>query len=193
LIESAFLLFLVVDPFGNLPFVLAVTAEVPWRKYSQIIVRETILAFIVLVLFAIAGDQILGYLNVEKASLAVSGGVILFLISLKMIFRSAREIFDDQYDNDPFLVPLAVPSLAGPSAITTVMILRSQQHIDLANLLFSLLIVFSIACIIFLLGRRLSVYLGNKGIYAMEKLMGLLLNLIAINMILAGTKDFLSV
>ncbi len=193
MIESAFLLFLVIDPFGNLPFVLAVTSETPWRKYSQIIVRETILAFFVLALFAITGDQILSYLNVEKASLTVSGGVILFLISLKMIFRSAREIFDDQYDNDPFLVPLAVPSLAGPSAITTVMILRSQQHIGLTNLIVSLFIVFSIACIIFLLGRRLSVYLGNKGIYAMEKLMGLLLNLIAINMILAGTKDFLSV
>ena len=193
MIESALLLFLVIDPFGNLPFVLAVIGEVPSSRYRHIIVREVSLALLVLVVFALVGEQILGYLNIEQASLAVAGGVILFLISLKMIFRSAAEIFDDSYSDDPFLVPIAVPSLAGPSAITAIMLLGTQQHVGFATLLIALAIVFTVACAIFLLGRHISSYLGQRGVHAMEKLMGLLLNLVAVNMILVGVKEFLSI
>lgn len=191
MIESALLLFLVIDPFGNLPFVLAVIGEVPVARYRRIILRETALAFLVLGLFALAGDQLLGYLNIEQASIAVAGGVILFLISLKMIFRSAAEIFDDSYSDDPFLVPIAVPSLAGPSAITTVMILRTQEQTAFADLLVALGLVMLAAAVVFLLGRHISAYLGQRGLRASEKLMGLLLNLVAVNMMLVGVRDFL--
>jgi multiple antibiotic resistance protein len=192
MIESALLLFLVIDPFGNLPFVLAVLDNLGARDYRRTILREMSLALLVLLVFALAGDQLLGYLNIERASLSVAGGVILFLISLKMIFRSAAEIFDDRYDNDPFLVPIAVPSLAGPSAITTVMILRTQPQVGLLSLLGALLIVFVAAGALFLIGRRISTFLGQRGIKAMEKFMGLLLSLVSVNMILMGVKDFLS-
>lgn len=193
MIESALLLFLVVDPFGNLPFVLAVIGEVSSSRYRRIVIREVLLALLVLVVFALVGEQVLGYLDIEQASLAVAGGVILFLISLKMIFRTAADIFDDSYSDDPFLVPIAVPSLAGPSAITAVMLLGTQQHVGFATLLFALAIVFAVACAIFLLGRRISRYLGQRGVHAMEKLMGLLLNLVAVNMILVGVKEFLAI
>ena len=191
MIESALLLFLVIDPFGNLPFVLAVIGEVPVARYRRIILRETALAFLALGLFALAGDQLLGYLNIEQASIAVAGGVILFLISLKMIFRSAAEIFDDSYRDDPFLVPIAVPSLAGPSAITTVMILRTQEQTAFADLLVALGLVMLVTAVVFLLGRHISAYLGQRGLRASEKLMGLLLNLVAVNMMLVGVRDFL--
>lgn len=192
-IESALLLFLVVDPFGNLPFVLTVLEGSSLPDYRRTIFREVILAFLILLGFALAGDRILGYLNIERASLAVAGGVILFMISLKMIFRSSAEIFDGDYHGDPFLVPIAVPSLAGPSAITTVMILRTQELVPLAALVAALLLVFLVACVIFLLGRRISAYLGQSGVRAMEKFMGLLLNLVSVNMILVGVKDFLTI
>jgi multiple antibiotic resistance protein len=145
MLESALLLLLVVDPFGNLPFVLAVTGGAPPARYRRIIIRETVLALLVLVVFALAGDLILGYLQIERAALAVAGGVILFLISLKMIFQSVAQIFHDRY------------------------------------------------CAIFLLGRRISAHLGQRGLRAMEKFMGLLLNLVAVNMTLVGVKEFLSV
>ena len=193
MIENALLLFLVIDPFGNLPLVLAVLGEASPSRYQRIIIRETMLAFSVLVVFAFAGDQVLVFLQIDPASLTVAGGVILFLISLKMIFRSAAEIFDDDYRDDPFLFPIAVPFLAGPSAITAVMILRSQPQAGLVNLLFALAVVFVITCAILLLGRRISLYLGLRGVRAMEKLMGLLLNLVAVNMILVGVKAFLLV
>lgn len=192
MLESTLLLFLVIDPFGNLPFVLAVTEGSAVAQYRRIILRETLLAWLVLAAFVMAGEQILGYLDIEPASLMVAGGVILFLISLKMIFRSAAEIFDNDYRDDPVLFPIAIPSLAGPSAITTVMILRSQQQVGTEQLLLALLFVFLMTCAIFLFGRRISDLLGRRGIRAAEKLMGLLLNLVAVNMLLLGVRDFLA-
>ena len=192
MIESALLLFLVIDPFGNLPFVLAVLSGSEKRHYRKTILRETVLAFLVLLLFALAGEALLGYLNIERASLMVAGGVILFLISLKMIFQSAKDVFAGDYSRDSFLFPIAVPCLAGPSAITTVMILRSQQQTDLLGLLLALLAVLMATFIVFLLGGRLSGWLGERGIRAVEKLMGLLLNLVAVNMLLIGVRDFLT-
>lgn len=191
MLETMLLLFLVIDPFGNLPVVQAVIGDIPWRRYRVVVVRETLIAFLILASFALSGDRVLGYLDIERASLTVSGGVILFLISLKMIFHSASEIFEDDYRDDPLLVPIAVPSLAGPSAITTVMILGTQQQTLLPELLLALSAVFLVTGGIFLLGRRLSVMLGRRGMQAMEKFMGLLLNLVAVDMILLGVKDFL--
>jgi multiple antibiotic resistance protein len=143
------------------------------------------------VVFALAGDQILGYLSIEGASLAVAGGVILFLISLKMIFKSSAHIFDDSYRDNPLLVPIAVPSLAGPSAITAVMILRTQQQLAIELMLAAVVAVMLATWIILLAGRPLSVWLGPRGISAMEKFMGLLLNLVAVNMMLRGIREFL--
>jgi len=190
ILEISLLLFLVIDPFGNLPVVLAVLDQADPRQYRLRLIREMVLAFLILLLFAVAGEQILGYLNLEHASLSVAGGVILFLISLKMIFRSAAEIFGENYNQDPILVPIAVPLLAGPSAVTTVMILSTRQQVGLESLVIALLAVFLGTGAVFLLGRRISTFLGPRGVRAMEKFMGLLLNLIAVNMILVGVKAF---
>lgn len=191
MIESALLLFLVIDPFGNLPFVLAIVGHLAAREYRRTIIRETLLALSVLLVFAFAGEAILSYLNIERGSLMVAGGVILFLISLKMIFYSAKEVFAGDYSTNAWFFPIAVPCLAGPSAITTVMILRSQQQTSLVELVAGLVVVVVATCLVFLAGRRLSDWLGERGIRAVEKLMGLLLNLVSVNMILVGVRNFL--
>jgi multiple antibiotic resistance protein len=192
MIESALLLFLVIDPFGNLPFVLAVLSGSDKAHYRRVILRETVLALLVLILFALAGEALLGYLSIERASLMVAGGVILFLISVKMIFQSAKDVFAGDYSHDSFLFPIAIPCLAGPSAITTVMILRSQQQTELFGLFLALFAVLLATFVIFLLAHKLNDWLGEKGIRAVEKLMGLLLNLVAVNMMMIGIRDFLA-
>lgn len=192
MVESALLLFLVIDPFGNMPFVLAVMGNQTASRYRKTIIRETMLAFLVLAVFALLGDALLSYLRIEQASLLVAGGVILFLISLKMIFQSAKEVFAGDYSEDSILFPIAIPCLAGPSAITTVMLLRSQQQISVEMLLLALFLVVLTSCLIFLVGRRLRDWLGERGIRAVEKLMGLLLNLVSVNMLLIGIRDFLA-
>lgn len=192
LVEIILLLFLVIDPFGNLPFVIAVLSRLEAAAYRRAVLRELGLAFGVLLLFAIAGGTILHYLSIEAWSLSVSGGIILFLISLKMIFRSAREIFADNYSDNPILVPIAVPSIAGPSAITALIVLRTKEQLPLESVLLALVVVFLLACLVFLPGRRLSAVLGERGLGALEKFMGLLLNLVAVNMIMQGLQDFIA-
>jgi multiple antibiotic resistance protein len=191
LIESALLLFLVIDPFGNLPVVLATLGDAPASRYRRIILRETSLAFVTLALFASAGERLLAYFAIEEPAISVAGGVILFLISLKMIFRTSAEMFDDSYRDDPFLVPIAVPLLAGPSAITVVMVFQFNFEAGIGTLLLTLAIVMALTTMILLLGRRISGFLGDRGLRALEKLAGLLLNLVAVNMILVGIRRFL--
>lgn len=192
MIKSALLLFLVIDPFGNLPIALSILGDAPASSYRRIILRETILAFVTLALFALAGGQVLGYFDIEQPTISVAGGVILFLISLKMIFRTSAEIFEERYRDDPFLVPIAIPLLAGPSAITVVMILQYDDAAGLGSLLLTLCIVMAATAAVLLLGRRISVYLGPRGLRALEKLAGLLLNLVAVNMIMVGVRNFLA-
>lgn len=190
MLESALLLFMVMDPFGNLPLVLAVIGEVAEARYRRIILREVLLAFLILAVFTLAGDQVLAYLGVSQPSLSVAGGVILFIISLKMIFQNSSQIFEDPQLPDPLLVPIAVPALAGPSAITTVMILRGGQQIPAAEILMALLLVSAMTGLVFLLGPRISRLIGLRGIKAIEKLFGLLLCLVAVSMMLEGVRNF---
>ena len=190
--EVAFLLFVVIDPVGNVPFVQAILAQVSDRDYRRVITREVSIASVILLVFALAGERVLQFIGVAPSSLHVAGGVILFLISLKMIFRTSAAIFDAGYSSDPVLVPIAVPAVAGPSAITTLMILGSGQRADPATVLAALGLVMLLTYLTLLFGRGLARLLGPRGISALEKLMGLLLNLIAVDMMLAGVRAFLA-
>lgn len=186
--EIALLLFLVIDPFGNLPFVLAVLRRLDTTAYRRAIVRELGLAFLILLGFALAGDAVLAYFRIDQASLQISGGIILFLISLKMLFQSSKAIFSGDYHDDPVLVPIAMPAIAGPAAITTLIILRNQQQAGLGEIVLALLGVLALTALVLLAGRRLQRLLGERGIDAMEKLMGLILNMVAVNMVLSGIR-----
>ncbi len=192
LIEMTLLLLLVVDPFGNLPFVLAILRNLSMSRFRRAVIREVLLAFLVLLVFALSGDRLLRYLNVEQASLSVAGGIILFLIAIHMIFRSAEEIFHDHYADDPFLVPIAVPSIAGPSAVTLVILLRTREQVDPVELVVALALVLAVTAGVLLWGRSLSRVLGRRGLLALEKFMGMLLSLVSVDMILRGIVAYLA-
>ncbi|RMG30692.1 MAG: MarC family protein [Gammaproteobacteria bacterium] len=192
LVETTLLLLLVIDPFGNLPFVLSILHPLSARRYRRVVVREILLAFLVLSAFALAGQRLLHYLNVQQASLSVAGGIILFLIAIHMIFRSSVEIFHDHYAQDPILVPIAVPSIAGPSAVTVVILLRNRAQADPLEIVLVLALVLTVTAVILLAGRWLGRWLGRRGLLALEKFMGLLLSLVSVNMILTGIVGFLA-
>ena len=115
--ELAVLLFLVSDPFGNLPLVLATLRKLPEREYRRAVTRETAVAFLILALFAWLGDAIITRFGIAQASLHVAGGIVLFIISLRMIFGGASEIFEDRYQDDPWIVPIADTSLKANTAV----------------------------------------------------------------------------
>jgi len=185
-IEILVLLFLVIDPFGNIPLVIMLLKDQDDRVFRSTLLRETGIAMLVLLFFYFAGGALLSYLSITQDALQVAGGVILFLISVKMIFRSSAEIFLDDKESGPVVVPIAVPSIAGPATLTTLMILRTRAGVDPTFVLSAMALVVLLQLLLFLLGRSLTRLLGRHGLKALEKLTGLILNLIAVNMVLRG-------
>ncbi len=171
-LQVSILLFLVLDPPGNLPLVLAILRKLTPPEYRKVILREMAIAFGILLLFLFTGEAIFSYLHIEKETLTISGGIILFIISLRMIFRGSGEIFENSYGDSPILVPIAVPAIAGPSAITTVILLQSNPANSLPILLGALTAVCVVATAIFLLGQQLYRLLGPQGLNALDRFMG---------------------
>ncbi len=190
LLEQMLLLVLVTDPFGNLPLVLAALGRLDAAGYRRAVLRESLFAFGVLLLLGWGGAGLLRTFGITEPALHIGGGVILFLLSLRMIYGDAQGAFNDGYAADPLLVPIAVPAVAGPAAIATVILLRTQQQVPLWQLALALLGALLITLATFLPGRRIALWLGPRGVNAMEKLTGLLLNLIAVNMMLEGVRRF---
>ncbi len=191
-IETVVLLFIVVDPFGNLPFIIAILEKLDNRRYNKAVFREITAAFAVLFVFLFTGDTILNYLHISQSSVRVAGGIILLIIALHMIFRTASEMFQHEYGNDPLIVPISIPSIAGPSAITTVIILKTNAAVATLHVSAALGVVFLLTLLILLIGRLLVDRLGPRVLRALEKFMGMLLSLIAVDMIMMGIKTVLA-
>ncbi len=190
ILSLAIPLLLVIDPFGNLPFVLSVLGRLPAGRYMRSVSREMAIAALILTLFALLGQRLLIWLGISQAALHVAGGIVLFLIALKMIFSSAAELFhaDEATAADPLVVPIAMPSIAGPSAVATVLFLAAREDVSQIALLAAIAVAIAVSLIIFLLGRLTSELLGPRGLNALEKLTGMLLSIIAVNMILEGIR-----
>src|SRR6187397_2868607 len=120
------LILLVTDPFGNVPNFIAVLRGVPAERRRRVVLREVFIAYVLLLTFMFFGDAILRALHLTQPALGIAGGVILFLIALRMIFPPAEGIFGAAGEGEPFIVPLAIPLVAGPSALATVLLVGSQ-------------------------------------------------------------------
>lgn len=188
ILSASILLFLVMDPFGNSPIFLSVLKGVPPERRQKAIVRELLIALIVLLSFLLAGPHLLKALHISEPSLRIAGGIILFLIAIKMVFGKVGDMFNDPLQEEPFIVPLAIPCLAGPSAIATVMLLTGQEphrwHEWVASLLFAWILTSSIL----LLSAKLDRVLGKKGMSALQHLMGLILTALAVEMFIQGLR-----
>lgn len=185
----AFSLFLLMDAIGNIPFFIALLKGIPQRRQIQIILRELLIALVVMILFNYLGDMLLTALQVTQYSVLMSGGIILFLLSLKMIFPSKNEI-EPSPDKEPFIVPLAIPLVAGPAVLAAI-ILYSRQDPGSRSII-AIILAWSATTLILLGSAFLNKILGKKGITACERLMGLILTMIAIQMFLQGIEEFIT-
>ena len=184
-------LILVMDPLGNIPLFLSILNRVDRKKRRTIILRETFIAFIVLCIFLFFGSYILNGMNISEPALQVSGGIILFLIAIRMIFPHETNEEKILPAGDPFIVPLAVPLIAGPSTMTTVMLLANQTSQNNLQLLAALFIAWFISTTILIFADFLRKFLGERGLIAMERLMGMILTTMAVQMTLTGINQFL--
>ena len=191
LYSAALTLLLVMDPFGNIPAFLSILNRVEPRRRRWIIAREMLFAFALLSLFLFFGTSILAELQISASALQISGGVILFLIALRLIFPRGDSYTDDPAAAEPFIVPLAVPLIAGPSAMTTVTLLGTSMPGRRWTWFLALSIACAATAAVLLLAELIRKVLGTRLIAAIERLMGMLLTAIAVQMLLEGLAAYL--
>ncbi|MFP3982062.1 MAG: MarC family protein [Desulfurivibrionaceae bacterium] len=191
-ISATILLFLVMDPFGNVPVFLCMLRGIPAERKQRIIIREMLISLAVLIIFLIAGPLLLDILQISEASLQIAGGIILFMIAIKMIFGEPEYIFGGSSTEEPLIVPLAIPCIAGPSAIATVMLLMGQSPDRWLDWLLAVFLAWMVSSIILISSSKLDRILGKKGLNALQHLMGLILTAISVEMFLEGLKIILS-
>lgn len=191
LISAAVLLFLVMDPLGNIPFFLSELRHVPAARQRVVIVRELLIALAVLVIFLFTGRIVLETLRISQPALTAAGGVILLLIALRMIFPTAEKSLKEEIAGEPFIVPLAIPYVAGPSALATELLLMSQEPHRWTTWLAAVLLAWLGTAIIVYFASNLGRLLGEKVLVAVERLMGMILITVAIQMLLTGVDQYL--
>lgn len=190
--STALLLFLVMDPVGNIPPFLTVLRNVPPAKRRKIILRELIIALAVLMFFLFFGPFILRLLQIEGPALSIAGGIILFMIAIRMVFPPSEGSGVMTEKEEPFIVPLAIPLVAGPSAIAMVLLLMTREPERWLEWVLALIFAWIVCSAILLASSKLSDLLGHKGLIAMERLMGMILTTVAVQMFITGLQQFLS-
>ncbi|MGE0557621.1 MAG: MarC family protein [Burkholderiales bacterium] len=191
LASAVVILLLVMDPLGNIPLFVSLLQNVPPARRRRVIARECAVAFGLLLFFVFFGRWILDLLGLSDSSLNIAGGVILFLIALRLIFKHPEGVFGaDQHGAEPFIVPLAIPSIAGPSAIATVILMVSRAPERIIDWIIALAVASAVTLALLLTADRIARLLGSRGLAAVERLMGLILTAIAVEMLLHGIETF---
>ncbi len=189
-LSATLLLLTIMDPLGNVATFVSGLRPVPPERRLRVIARELVIALVILVVFLFAGPWLLGLLHLKQEALFISGGIVLFLIALKMIFPPSRHESDEP-QIEPFIVPLATPMIAGPSVLATLLVLVSTQPGQLWNWFAALLIAWSITAAVLLCAPAIARVLKEKGSMAVERLMGMLLVMVAVQMFLNGIEHYL--
>jgi MarC family membrane protein len=184
--SSIVLLLLVMDPIGNIPFFLSALANVDPSRQTKVAARELLIAYGVMVIFLFAGKSMMQLLQISESALTIAGGVVLFLIALRMVFPSHDKSLQEDFDGEPFIVPLAIPYVAGPSVLATQLLFMSREPARWPEWWLALTVAWFITAVLVLLAGTLRKYLGQRGLVALERLMGMILVAIAVQMLLSG-------
>lgn len=188
----ALALFLMMDPIGNVPLFLQSLRQFKPKRQRFILVREMVIALVLIVLFQYGGEALLGLLHIGSDALYIAGAVILFIVALQMVFRQPEKATDTpKIVDEPLIVPLAVPYVAGPAILAEVMIFGLKEPNNL-KITLAIIAAWIPSAIILYFSSFLLRFLGEKGLSALEKLMGLILTLMAVQMFLSGVRIFIN-
>ena len=190
-LSAALLLFLILDPLGNIPVFLSVLKPLAPRRQRIVVVRELLIALVVLMLFLWGGQYALELMHLRQESVSIAGGIVLFLIGLRMIFPTPEGVMGDVPGGEPFVVPLAIPMIAGPSGMAAVMLLGSQEPDRMGDWMLALTLAWGATAIILFSATWLKKLLGTRVLTAVERLMGMVIVALSVQMFLDGIKSYL--
>ena len=191
-VSAAILLFLILDPLGNVPLFLSLLKELPPSRRRVVLVRELLIGLGVLLVFLFGGQYLLALMHLRQESVSIAGGIILFLIGLKMIFPQKEGIFGDVPEGEPFIVPMAIPAVAGPSGMAAVMLMANSDPGRLADWTLALFLAWFGTAVILFFSTYLYKLLGQRVLVAVERLMGMLLVALSVQMFLDGIAAYLA-
>lgn len=189
-LSAALLLFLILDPLGNIPVFLGLLKPLPAHRRRIVLARELLIALVVLLAFMWGGKYVLEAMHLRQESVSIAGGIVLFLIGLKMIFPSSEGMFGEVPDGEPFIVPMAIPLVAGPSGMAAVMLLGSQDPGRMGDWTLALVLAWLGTAALLFSATYLYKVLGMRVLVAVERLMGMLLVAISVQMLLDGVATY---
>ena len=188
---AALLLFLILDPLGNIPILLSLFKDLPAARQRKVLLRELLIALVVLMLFLWGGQYALELMHLRQESVSIAGGIVLFLIGLRMIFPTPEGVMGEMPGGEPFIVPVAIPMIAGPSGMAAVMLLGSQEPGRMGDWMLALTIAWGATAIILFSATYLQKWLGTRVLTAIERLMGMVIVAISVQMLLDGIASYL--
>ena len=190
--SAALLLFLILDPLGNIPVFLSILRRLPPRRQRIVIARELLIALGVLMLFLWGGQYVLEAMHLRQESVSIAGGIVLFLIGLRMIFPPPEGLMGELPEGEPFIVPLAIPMVAGPSGMAAVMLMGSQEPDRMGAWSLALLVAWAATAALLFSATYLYRWMGTRVLMAIERLMGMLLVALSVQMLLDGVGTYLA-
>ena len=192
-LSAGIMLFLIMDPLGNIPLFLSLLKDVPPKRRRRVMVRELLIALGVLLGFLIGGQHLLSLLQLKPDSISIAGGIVLFLIGIRMVFPPADGggIFGKSAGGEPFIVPMAIPGVAGPSAMAALLLLTNTQPGRTAEWAVALIGAWLATALILLFSTYLFRWLGESVLTALERVMGMLLIAMSVQMFLGGVAAYL--
>ena len=190
--SAALLLFLILDPLGNIPVFLGLLKPLPEARRRIVLARELLIALVVLMLFLWGGKYMLELMHLRQESVSIAGGIVLFLIGLRMIFPRPEGLMGEMPGGEPFIVPMAIPLVAGPSGMAAVMLMGSNEPGRLTEWSLALMIAWAATAAILFSATYLYRWLGTRVLIAVERLMGMLLVAISVQMFLDGLGTYVN-
>ncbi len=184
--SAAVLLFFLMDPIGNVPVILSVMKGIDPKRQRVIIVRELFMALGILLVFLYAGKPLLNFLHLQQEAVTISGGIILLIIGLRMIFPKPEGVMGVQPGGEPFLVPIAIPLIAGPSILAMLILMTQSNPGKMTNWLLALVVAWFASAVVIMFAPVLLRLLKERGLIALERLMGMILVMIAVQMLING-------
>lgn len=188
--SAALTLWLIMDPLGNLPVFMSILKTVPEERQNKVLIRELLIALFIMIIFLYSGQKILQVMHLSSEAVSISGGIILFIIAIRMIFPSGNVTKDETPQHEPFIVPLATPLVAGPSLLASLMLLANRQPDMMHDWMIAAFAAWFASSAILMFCKPLYKILGERGLMALERLMGMILVMLSVQMLLDGLAHY---